>query len=413
MRKLYASLALLAVTAGLLLVPLAAHAVPGLRTMPPPGAQWWAPLVTSYRQCESAAWNVECPSLASATAGGWVRQNAQPLQEGSLILRSTGRPNRSSSTQVVRTTDVKLGSPFISPLATSQLRIPLEITMAGAAEHNEGAGFELVAGLGQSRVFCATTEYPSGPGTARDLSVGSIVSTDVYSPPRSGVEKVFRSMQVTVSSCPRISAMSIVLRVFDDAHLPRDIRFEWTAEGEFSKTKSYIRTDSMERICQGVSGLDVPECLPYRGDFDPVDFARVCAGAPSVEWLSFAWVGPTVGHYAQCLFRPLGGWDDDGVLAESLNGSAISQVGTAVTSAVESFRVAPSCGPLITAPPDSILGAFSLSTCDWNSWAGLLRTSLYWLVIVSVTLWAIKYFLDGLESILDRKGTSPVSTSAS
>jgi len=100
-------------------------------------------------------------------------------------------------------------------------------------------------------------------------------------------------------------------------------------------------------------------------DDGSADFATVCAGAPQAQWLSFAWLGPWVGHYASCLFVPRGGWDRLGVVAAAYTMSPASSLSNAV-GGLGAVEFEGSCGQVVGG---TLMGApFAVSTCDapWN-----------------------------------------------
>lgn len=129
---------------------------------------------------------------------------------------------------------------------------------------------------------------------------------------------------------------------------------------------------------QEVTALDVGCLEDYLTDgnesLDAIswatDFDVVCANAPEAEWLSFSWLGPWIGHYADCLFVPRGGINT-ALIAEQAQDGWMGDVRTAVEGigpAVDAWSGG--CGTAVQSLP---MGMGSISTCDLG-WPSNMRS---------------------------------------
>lgn len=167
----------------------------------------------------------------------------------------------------------------------------------------------------------------------------------------------------------------------------------WTAD-KWRGNTPYTGTDggpTTELLCELYPNS--PGCYevlnpPY---IDGTDFAQVCAGAPEFVapgWANFAdwipslvaWAGESVGHYAECLFVPVNGWDRNGELAAAWESSATGELGTVLTSSYESLvGITGTCGELGAGTINDL--SWAIDTCSWG-WAADIRGIAVAIVLV-------------------------------
>jgi len=160
--------------------------------------------------------------------------------------------------------------------------------------------------------------------------------------------------------------------------------------------------DELGIVCDDGAGgvLDNPDCVPVGAD--PTDPDVACAGAPSAAWLDFNWIPAVVGHYAQCLTVPISGWDADGEITAAFNETALADISSEVTVAVDAFAWSESCGQLIAGTVPE-LGAVSITTCDWADIGAVVKPLLGVAMVVFFAWWGIGFVFSMSMSLIGQR----------
>lgn len=134
-----------------------------------------------------------------------------------------------------------------------------------------------------------------------------------------------------------------------------------------------------------------PGCFEILNPRPPTaaELAAVCDNPPALEWGDWGWLGAFVGHYAECLFNPVGGWDWDGQISGAWNGSAAGEISSLIGSVGSAVEPVGSCGVIMDATGTVVPAV--INTCSW-SWAAPFKTFLYW-AILGVSGIGLIYFI--------------------
>lgn len=260
----------------------------------------------------------------------------------------------------------------------------------------QGAQFVVPAddsytGSGGSYIYCATT-----PATAPTitLEVGSPFGAPIGfsdEPPilDDGVA-VSWTTEGTITTgaeaadCPYIVSMLIVVCVYV-GHDPDEYGctdMQWISE-RFNEGRTYSGSEGgtpEESMCALYPATEGCYEVLNPPRVDGSDFDVVCADPPALEGiLDFTWLPEVIGHYAECLFVPVNGWDANGRIAEAADSVLIDDVFDGFWVLADALWIDPNqCGNLIGPVPDGPLQGFAVDTCDLGSQWTPLRTALEW-----------------------------------
>ena len=180
----------------------------------------------------------------------------------------------------------------------------------------------------------------------------------------------------------------------------------WTADKWRLKPGYGDGDDPTVQLCERFPHR--PDCVPilYPPYIDPKDFNSVCADAPQAEWLSFDWLAPWIGHYAECLFVPLAPLDHEGHLRAAWEGSAGGALAATAERVIDSFSFEGNCGQL---GPSFEIGGYTafFDTCTW-SWAAGLKAALFWIVILLGVWRAVGFFIATTAAAFDANMPNPM-----
>lgn len=150
---------------------------------------------------------------------------------------------------------------------------------------------------------------------------------------------------------------------------------------------------------------DLPGCYdvlnpPY---VDGTDFSVVCADPPEAAWLDFGWLPAVIGHYAECLFVPVNGWDRDGEVADAVATSSAGDLGTMISEVYVGLGSAVgTCGAIVDV--DLVGTPLVIDTCSWG-WAPPLRSVLVFGVLALGGFAVASFALRTVQSL--RGGEAP------
>lgn len=218
---------------------------------------------------------------------------------------------------------------------------------------------------------------------------------------------------VTPQNCPYIVRIEMPVangsQSWDTAGSGR-MMFMWTADSWYTQ-KAYQLQSPLELICN--SGSPAAASILTCSGFVPLDgssFAVACAGAPLPTWGDFSWFPNVVGHYAECLFNPMNGFDRTGQAKESWERSQPGQVINAFNNFTDVVAAPGACGPIVTLPldPTGRDADAVVNTCTW-SWAGGMRTFLGFVVTVLGFIAVAVFFAKVWASVFGGPITSPVT----
>jgi len=383
--------------------------------LPPPGQNLGVPL-RDFPACADFAnpWT-GCPSsFFTDTAGGWSRVGGSPADASLLTFESYENPSKTPG-DAVRPAFFRLGSPYITS-KTGSLSLRVALT---ARVNSTGANTSIGAAVRfQARAYCQSTPFRAGPPTLLFPSALSGVQATTFRAivpvatasryavaPETNNGNLFGTTQ-----CPYVAAIDLTVVTYSVIGAERTILFRWNATREYVDPYVYgDNSTALEDRCLLPGNAAQLDCLPYQ-DVDPLNFEVVCSGAPVPQWLNFDWLPQWTGHYARCLFFPLGGWDSSGLFRDGLEASTFAGIYTAIDSAISSFNAAPSCG--VVGGSSQVLGGFELNTCSWSSWASPVREALYWGIAAFTSIFAIRYAYTALAGLVNRRLPSPVEESA-
>lgn len=181
----------------------------------------------------------------------------------------------------------------------------------------------------------------------------------------------------------------------------------WGAEEYFKGTndKGYDPGDLTTDLCSADITVS-PECPFVNPDTDGTNFEQVCGNPPAMEWLSWSWVPPTIGHYTRCLFQPANGWDRGGDISAAYEDSALSAIAASVDEAAHAFDIPETCGR-ISGSGSGIWSSVDLNTCNWD-WAGQLKTFIGWAVVLYGGYSILLFVIRTITGVVNRKSVEPV-----
>lgn len=405
-------LAVVGIVAGLL-VPVAAHAAPPeSRPAPPAGgnASWGMP--------RSAL--MACAEAYLEDSGGWnTRTQLTDDRGGNNLIPD--QPNNYAAVPSL----VQLGEPCVA--SSTQIGIPTWQTwlsyskppsfFGGRMEYTRG---DWLPDRDSLEIICQSTEWSKTQTSIKATATSLVV--DHFLDGRVSPKYNLSNMRYPASTvnCPYIVRASVEIctwSTWDDTGKKCQTHV-WVAEWAFQKTPYQDDSDGGEKyLCQQsaeLSGHDTttwhPDCLyllPER-NVDGTNYEVVCGNPPEAAWLDWSWIAPTIGHYARCLFQPVNGFDRFGEVEHSFWGSPIAAVAGGFEAAVHSFETTGGCGVIVSSPPTSVMGAFTVSTCSWSEWAPPIRFALGVFVSIWFGWWALQFFARSLVGLLDRKTVTPV-----
>lgn len=193
----------------------------------------------------------------------------------------------------------------------------------------------------------------------------------------------------------------------------------WTAD-KWRTNTPYTGTDSDD---PGYLVCDLYPTAPGCYDIlnpvyvDGTEFSVVCAGAPVFEapgWSNFGdwvpsllgWVGATVGHYSECLFVPVNGWDRNGVVDAAWKSSPIGQLNELVMGTFGDLAsMTGTCGQIVDVPIWE--ASMVIDTCSW-SWAVPMREMLTWSVLALGGFGIISFLINTTLSLIKSPAPNPI-----
>lgn len=154
---------------------------------------------------------------------------------------------------------------------------------------------------------------------------------------------------------------------------------------------------------------DTPGCYdvlnpPY---VDGTDFDTVCADPPAATWAVFDWLPAFIGHYAECLFVPVNGFDRGGWVSsawEQSTGGALSETVVSIAAGFNWSGVG--CGN-VAIEGEGVFEGFAMDTCAWSSWAPDVRTVLWWIVLIGAAVFVVTYVVRLISGLIDKKSPPP------
>lgn len=212
---------------------------------------------------------------------------------------------------------------------------------------------------------------------------------------------------ISPTDCPYLVAISMWVTTYQGVTEAErgSVLVEWSAD-RYRNHYSYNDGESeVDLVCTLYP--ESPGCYEILNPtyVDGTDFDSVCANAPEPAWLDFGWLPAFVGHYARCLFVPVNGFDRYGEVAAAWESSGGGQILGFATGFLPSFAVTGTCGVIL--PGANIMGTpLNIDSCGW-SWAGPLKTFLYWYMLVFGLLFWIAFAANSIIGLVNKKTMSP------
>lgn len=292
-----------------------------------------------------------------------------------------------------------------------------------------GVNYEGVSTDEPSLLWCSNA-YDGGTLTSHVMMPIRIQSGFGYYPPPGNGDtpewtvnlELFPAVEdpsFTTADCPFIDSISVMICTWqgNGPDTGSCAQYLWDADA-WREHRGYTGSDG-----QPPGGLlctiypQAPGCYevinpPY---VDGTDFAQVCGNAPAFTapgWDNFGnwvpalldWVGASIGHYSECLFIPINGWDRDGVVEAAWQDSPIGQVNDIVTGTFSRVSsMTGTCGTIV----DVVLfdTPVVIDTCSWT-WAVPMRNLLQW-ALLALGGFAIAGFLVNTTLSLIKAGPTP------
>lgn len=257
-------------------------------------------------------------------------------------------------------------------------------------------GSDWKVGYSSRMVFtCSTAEW-SQSTTQVVTSSGGVSSSSGRNASRTGLSALVNARTV----CPYVVGVEAVIDVYAADGTPVTHLAKWGSVGSTAGPG-----------LPGTGGTGGTGGTPPN---DGTDFATVCSEGDAVLVpLSFQWMG----HYMGCLFTPTKGFDQSGAVASAWTDGTAGQLMTMMGTLGTSFNVSETCGVILgersndpTSPLDKspFGGNFRIDTCSWNDWAGGMKTFLMYAIYIFGGFWLIKFLVQSVVGILNRKSASPL-----
>lgn len=283
-----------------------------------------------------------------------------------------------------------------------------------------------------SRVYCTDT-YEGGTETPWTLMPINIVGGFGYYPPPGNnpstpqwtVDLELFPMVAdpifTTASCPFINRIELWICTWqgNSPYTGSCAEYLWTADA-WREHRPYTGDDGEDQgglLCKIYPELEGCYDILNPPYVDGSDFGQACAGAPVYDppaWNDFAnwvpalteWIGLSVGHYAECLFVPINGWDRDGVVEDAWQQSPIGQVNDIVTGTfAQVSNMTGTCGSLVNV---TLFGTpVVIDTCSWT-WAVPMRQLLTWALLALGGLGIASYLVNTTLSLIKSNAPNPV-----
>ncbi len=404
------AVSVLALGALLALAPVAV--APASAALPPGDFNTWSvpPTSPSLAYCSS----VTSGSLVSV--GGYDRRDVVGFEfdNSSLV---PGSPTPSTVIPIT----VRLGEPCIDSTNT----LGFAFVVSGALSASPPESRYAYLGVNVTKLECRTS------GGSYAERTGLFVSRRVVGPSATGLTAEQRYVMTEAGSanrtwltnnCGRLIAIEgNVQRIVGGS--PQSIPFRWSAARFLGNEEYELIADDPDLLTWCQENPTALQCAPYLTP-DPGTWEDTC-GDPNqaehygVEYATFnpvdaATWGPAAAWLFACLFVPLpeGGFDRDGAVAAAWANSPNAEAGIALVNLANTWTFASNCGPLISAPADGPLGAFTVDTCTWT-WAEPGRAVLGLGVLALGLWWFLTYCVRAVTGVIRKNVPSPVEESAS
>lgn len=407
---------LLAVLFALLVYPVPANAAAARPAPPGAGYEWG--IATS-------ALSATC---SYPDAGGWDRRNYRSLT-------GRGYNGAAGAGVTVWPTSLVISEPCFATSGAGNLQTRLKLAWklggVSVSSSSENALGSLTLGGHSSgspapavnqKVYCSTTEWTktssltvrSGstavgptnfggyPGNVFYTNGGPVVNSTgspYWEGSTTGCTYITK-IEVSVCSWPTNSVGSANCLIA-----------RWTAERVFSGatyTESIDDWNPVRDVCQLYA--EHPDCvyeLPS-DDIDGTDFNTVCAYAPEFAWGDWNWLKDFVGHYARCLFEPVNGWDEPGLIEEAWELGGLYEAGDLVSTLISSVTFYEGCGTLVDIALEfdfmghHDLGDIYVNTCSYATDVALAKTIMRATIWVMFGVSLVGFLIAVLRSFVDR-----------
>ena len=431
-RIAYATVTAVAIAAVVAVVVLPSHAPradaaapPTSRSIPPYGV--------------TAKWGVPFGLLDSACAqggnrGGW--DNAFWNSNGSTT------PQAGTGTELTAPIAVELAQPCRAGTTSQpqnlQIAYKLQALTVGSSPPTLGAqmflggmdaysnpGFSTTGeAFSQSLAICATTEWStsqtSRPGNTRKIVGGynnGAVTSLTATPSTLWNADTFACpylVGIDLRLCFLVGNITTTPSAYAECRT-----VHWTAERwyqQFTQGGAQLSSDPLlVELCAAAATPTPPECLALvvQPPSDPTSFSQVCGSPPALAWGDFSWVAATIGYYSNCLFNPQGGWDRQGVIANSFGSgtTASGQIQTALAGLNTAFAIPETCGAIVDTGTMRVLPHMAINTCDW-SWAPPMKTFVTWAVYLLGGFYLLRMVVAVALSFVNRKVINPLDEDA-
>lgn len=397
----------LSVAGFVLFFPLTANAAIPERPLPPPGTGWqWGVPMTEL--------SGNCAPTEFETAGGWSSPGRVFLGDSSAM--AVPHP--------VRPIYGQLAAPCYVPGNSAQTRFNLvsireAVAVSGAnatigCTSDFNSCFRSAAmGVGtpssypfNGTITCASTQWsqPSAQ-TIRSMDTNSNVGVNTAAGTLTYTLHVpaNTSTAITTANCPYIVTISAQVSSYSletgTATPTRTVTgFVWSAE-RYYRQQAYTPFDPLVSICL-VAPDSNPDCswIATGSQPDGTDFNVVCAGAPIFSWGDWDWLPYAIGHYAECLFNPLNGWDRSGVARGEWEARVLPFYDTLSALFTSWYGLYEGCGVIFNY--DLYGTPLVVDTCTLG-WITPFKD--FWRIIITVlSIWGIAIMASGMVTSIFR-----------
>jgi len=376
--------------------------------IPPPGAGYY------YGASQALLGNTERGCVDAG--GGWTINGAP---QHSFI---TGRLVSSAGTiwnpRFITLCDpIKGGSANTWNLGYSYVSLKTEATVDATTAWRVGS-MTTVGGGPAVQFVCAMTEW-SQPSTWLVRNSAVVVTTGGSTNANGGSGGGYTSASAganapTPANCPYIVKITVPIAGANTTWVasdPMNATAIWNAD-EWYQQRLYNLISPLQAICSDTTNPGTAAMLQCAGivPLDGSNFAVACAGAPLPSWGDFSWFPNVVGHYAECLFNPMNGFDRTGQAKATWERSQPGQIVNAFNDFTDVVSAPGACGPLVTLPLNPFDGGSNavVDSCSWT-WASGIRTFLGFVVTVLGFIAVALFFVKVWASVFGGPAASPVT----
>lgn len=256
----------------------------------------------------------------------------------------------------------------------------------------------------QSIATCATTEW-SLPSSWFSVNVSGSTESSGTSGAASDTSALITQTGITSTTCPYLVSLRVPVQTWQTESADGVVTIATWGADTWYRQQLYNLIDPIDVLCATPVGASLPVCIT-RTEVDGTNFAVVCANAPALLWNDWSTLGSWVGHYANCLFNPLNGFDRNGQVAQTWESSSAAPILGALNTAVDQFQFSSTCGVIFDY--DLLGSPLRLNTCSLAVW-GDFRTALGWIIYVLSAVGLLYFLIKIITGIFNKKTPNPLA----